>query len=542
MKVFFIVAFLWPIAVFAQTANPNPLPGSVWTNYGPTLGAGWSDGPPTFGGMNPEASNATLPAARTNLGSLPILNAKTDYGAKGDGTTNDGPALATAFAACNKTNRLYIPPGIYLTRQPLTTPAYCTLYSENQFIYYRGTGSQEQPSAVIVADNSTGGFGVGTATITLGDGAGAYRLASFGATNVDAWNIRNGILFGVLGANGRHGVNCAGNDADTSQILYSDFSLNVNGIVGACPDQMTIGNFSHGNSGAGYTASGVIKAQILSNTFEWNGIDGVKISGAAALAADIIISGNQFDHNPNAGLSLDATGSGITNLTVSNNQFRRSGTGAAGRWHILMTGAFTGLNIIGNNYRQVDGFPDYVYGAIAGTTFASSVLMETPQNQNIGVFSPGTQALMTSNGLSMLSGSLINYTGPATINTTVAGDGVSVDSPAAPAFNLKVSGANKMALGSVTSAGQFDPNAIAGDTVLRTAAGAVRLNTNNGSGAGPLAVEGGNGDVTVNTNVRLVPGTAPGNPASGWRLYTDVADGKLKAKASTGTTVTLGTP
>jgi hypothetical protein len=41
----------------------------------------------------------------------------------------------------------------------------------------------------------------------------------------------------------------------------------------------------------------------------------------------------------------------------------------------------------------------------------------------------------------------------------------------------------------------------------------------------------------------LVPQTAPSNPASGWVLYVDSGDGnKLKAKASTGTVVTLGTP
>jgi hypothetical protein len=37
--------------------------------------------------------------------------------------------------------------------------------------------------------------------------------------------------------------------------------------------------------------------------------------------------------------------------------------------------------------------------------------------------------------------------------------------------------------------------------------------------------------------------TAPASPASGWTLYVDSGDSnKLKAKASTGTVVTLGTP
>ena len=40
----------------------------------------------------------------------------------------------------------------------------------------------------------------------------------------------------------------------------------------------------------------------------------------------------------------------------------------------------------------------------------------------------------------------------------------------------------------------------------------------------------------------LAPIAAPGSPASGFRLFVDVADGKLKAKASTGTITNLASP
>lgn len=39
-----------------------------------------------------------------------------------------------------------------------------------------------------------------------------------------------------------------------------------------------------------------------------------------------------------------------------------------------------------------------------------------------------------------------------------------------------------------------------------------------------------------------LPITAPATPASGFVVYCDVADGKLKAKASTGTVTTLALP
>lgn len=57
-----------------------------------------------------------------------------------------------------------------------------------------------------------------------------------------------------------------------------------------------------------------------------------------------------------------------------------------------------------------------------------------------------------------------------------------------------------------------------------------------------IAITLGAGSITVALGA-LTPIAAPASPASGWVLYTDSGDGnKLKAKASTGTVVTLGTP
>jgi hypothetical protein len=65
----------------------------------------------------------------------------------------------------------------------------------------------------------------------------------------------------------------------------------------------------------------------------------------------------------------------------------------------------------------------------------------------------------------------------------------------------------------------------------------VRLTIDN-TGAATFA-----GSVTHTLGTNLPPQTAPASPASGWVLYIDSGDGnKLKAKASTGTVVTIGTP
>lgn len=47
----------------------------------------------------------------------------------------------------------------------------------------------------------------------------------------------------------------------------------------------------------------------------------------------------------------------------------------------------------------------------------------------------------------------------------------------------------------------------------------------------------------IQPTLTLTPAAAPSAPASGWSLYCDSGDlNKLKAIASTGTIVTLGTP
>src|SRR5258708_1483169 len=77
------------------------------------------DTPTGQNGLRITATGATLPTFRTNTGSLPGLNAKTDYTPVGDNIANDGPASAAALAVCDKTHSLYLPPGQYKIRQPL---------------------------------------------------------------------------------------------------------------------------------------------------------------------------------------------------------------------------------------------------------------------------------------------------------------------------------------------------------------------------------------------------------------------------------------
>ena len=104
-------------------------------------------------------------------------------------------------------------------------------------------------------------------------------------------------------------------------------------------------------------------------------------------------------------------------------------------------------------------------------------------------------------------------------------------------------------------------NLLIGTTTDMTGSGGLKVagtTASTGVGTGALQVAGGiyagaarwfgstatfAGAVTHTLGTNLPPQTAPASPASGWVLYTDSGDGnKLKAKASTGTVVTIGTP
>ncbi len=67
------------------------------------------------------ADDASAILARATLGTMDIINVKTDYGALGDGATDDTTALAAAFAAGdNKT--IFFPSGTYMISSALTIP------------------------------------------------------------------------------------------------------------------------------------------------------------------------------------------------------------------------------------------------------------------------------------------------------------------------------------------------------------------------------------------------------------------------------------
>src|SRR5437667_3988830 len=76
------------------------------------------------GGVPPDVHGKLNAMAPHSYASLPgVYNVK-DYGAKGDGATNDAPAIAAAVAAVPKQGGIiYFPPGVYLLNSSVLVQA-----------------------------------------------------------------------------------------------------------------------------------------------------------------------------------------------------------------------------------------------------------------------------------------------------------------------------------------------------------------------------------------------------------------------------------
>ncbi len=206
--------------------------------------------PGDVGTMVPSAKNVVHPpsTARGYFGSLPTLNAKTDYGAKGDNTTNDGPSLASALAACGPTAPLYLPPGTYKTQQKLYQPPQCKVFGDLNFTYL----TSDTPSVQIFADNTAANFTASaftgvisgttlTASAVTGQLAIGDRLSGSGISN----GTRIVALGTGTGGSGTYTVN-------NSQSISSEAMTSVGAVLtmGEASNLQGIG--VHGDNIAGH--------------------------------------------------------------------------------------------------------------------------------------------------------------------------------------------------------------------------------------------------------------------------------------------------
>lgn len=283
-----------------------------------------------------------------------------------------------------------------------------------------GTGTYNISASLTVASESiTAELGV----VTLGDYAVLSGVAVRGdntAGHADALVV-NGRFPQVLGNylyQANNGLFCTNPSIGLQAIhnLIGYHKADGVHVTFGCSDAVWTQNVVFSNSFRGMGIFATSKQIVSLNTLEWNGTSGLE----AFNDNDVVISGNQFDRNSGAGLTINSTGGQNIAITHTGNAYRRNGAGAAPGTdvHVVFNGTTDRFSSSGNSYYATnvndDGSgivaPNYVF---MGTSpaFTNSSMFDDPQAQNTGVYENGS----TQSAVAPLLGAVL---GPNTFSGT----------------------------------------------------------------------------------------------------------------------------
>lgn len=310
------------------------------------------------------------------------------HGAKGDGKTDDTEALQHAMdAAAEKSGAVFLPPGVYLTRELHVRPGIALIGipawnysgpggsvlrlldgdSSCLLNLFDARGVTIDGLALDGRDMGTNVHGMSTERTKFGPHEDSFRIercqvahfSGSGANMMCAWcfSIRHSML--------------AFNHGD---------GLSLWGWDGFLMD-----NWFSGNRRAGFAArQSNASITFTGNRIEWNGEENmVVISGNGYQ-----ITGNFFDRAGTCGLALRRQDGPIKQVTITGNYFKRSGKNVDGDSHdsaqILLDHA-QGVTCVGNNLNagRDDGgkgqwSPTYgiVYQGLEDCVVANNVLLD----------------------------------------------------------------------------------------------------------------------------------------------------------------------
>jgi len=312
-----------------------------------------------------------------------------DFGARGDGVTDDTAALRAAFGCGTP---VYLSAGKYRVTGPVTVVANQIVVADNVNAYDDPTTMPASvPITEIVADNAGGGFVSGDAVLTLNDRASIAGFAITSVANVDAVYAPGRFvrMERIYTRYGRHGANL---NAVGPQVFACRFqSASGHGIWGqsSCTDCLCVGVFVVGNGLSGAYFQDGIKHQLVGCTAEWNSSHGYEFYQGASCALTSCAS----DRNNGAGLRLASS----TNMSVVGSIFHRNGaSGIAPAAHVSLGGVLSSLSFSGNTYRAFNSMDD-----LSGTPIpAYSFYVEPGMTLTNSVFAdpmvPGTAAFFNS--------------------------------------------------------------------------------------------------------------------------------------------------
>jgi len=241
-----------------------------------------------------------------------------DFGAVGDGSTDDTAAFLAAIASLNSTQRtIYMPPGIYKITSPLVFSIETTLYGTNPvgtYINYYGSGSAITTTATgspNLAHVYLSGFGLNN----LGTGTTGINFANVQDSIISNVTISGFTLYGIYAENSYGNLFEHINSSNTYGIYLGHEANNITLLQ--CTFLV--------NTDAGVFVGGGRANNIIGCDFESNPY-GVQISGAAGSIGtkSLTIQGCYFEantlyeiliqkHTPTAGIP--------NSIVIQNNYF-----------------------------------------------------------------------------------------------------------------------------------------------------------------------------------------------------------------------------
>lgn len=374
---------------------------------------------------------------------LAAVNAK-DYGTKGDGVTNDAPAIQKAIAALAPTGgTITLPPGTYLLG---TSAGGVEVYPNGQPIQ----------NAIIINKPNVVFKGAGATTVLKLKAHAKMRAIAVSANNVTIDSLV------VDGNKAQRDGSVSWPGGDVVDTLIGGFKVSHmtvkncevrNGIEDGIgfwksDDALVQNCYSHDNGtpqagGSGVSLSGGARARALANRFENNSLGVWSAFGSQNVA----IQNNTIKNNSQTaitigGFAAELGAGGNSGFTISGNTM--TGNGKAGFDTITIASANNGTisgNTINNNaYDSITILDDGIHPPSTGWTITNNACSNTDAS---GTQKWGIRVLAKSSDITLRGNTCKN-------NGTSLSDQIVVEATAGVNADWKT--ANTLAFGSVSEA------------------------------------------------------------------------------------------